>query len=246
MEQRSKTQQTFSELKGVKLDRRKKQEIWHHLEREMSVSKPRKRRARPALSALAAAAAAVAIVAGGIGYTLNHHSNKGSATATLATGGDHQNSLLHPADVSHPPLPKGVSVQTYGSVKAAGDAVSKLQQQFGNVYPSGPLVDLGAGVKAKFAGAMGQYRYQWHEGKWTLNLMGTGASTGGTQVANGLTAYFHDHTVPVPHDRGTIIVRQSGTSSWKTTAAWQVGGKVYRVQQSGNPVNALKLIAKVH
>lgn len=200
-----------------------------------------------ALPAIAAAVAAVAIVAGGVNFELHQHQPvqvqpSGNTTASNQTQSNTtqpNNSIVPPSNTSS----DGIQVQTYSSAQVAAAVIDKLQASIGQVYPSGPPVDLGTGIKANFNGGAGTYVYQWHEGNWTLNVKGVGDSTPGTKLSKSVVAYLHSHMLPAPNTKGTIII--SGSSSgatWNTTIAWQEGNTVHQLKQSGDPVNALTTV----
>lgn len=249
----------FSALNEVKLSAEDKNEILKNLREEMASYRPKRRRYMSGVvPGIAAAVAAVAIVAGGVGFEMHRNQPvqigpKGLSTAsnqTEANSNSVPNNIVHPNDnaqlqpVQTVTLSNGITVQTYSTSQAAAATVSQLQASIGQVYPSGPPVDLGTGIKANFNGGAGTYVYQWKEGNWTINLRGVGNSTPGTQTAKNVVSYLHTHMLPAPKNEGTIIIASpsgasAGGSTWNTTMAWQEGNKVYQLKQSGNPVNAL-------
>lgn len=139
--------------------------------------------------------------------------------------------------------PSDVAVHSYANVTQATAAINAIQQGFGQFYPSGPNVSLGNGISAQQAGATGTLSLKWTEGHWTIltNL----SSQTAIQTAQQMVSYLHTHMLPAPQGKGVITVIQSTSSSsslvtTNTTVAWQVGTKVYEIQQTGNPINALQ------
>ncbi|KPV42288.1 WD40/YVTN/BNR-like repeat-containing protein [Alicyclobacillus ferrooxydans] len=238
------TGQQFSALNEVKLSAEDKNDILQNLRKEMALSKPKRKRRLGVLSGAAAAIAAVAVVAAGISIEM-HRQQSGLTPSSGDTTASNQakGNSIQPKDHTQPTattVTNGIKVETYQTVQAAGAVVAKLQGSFGQVYPSGPPVDLGTGIQANFSGGAGQYRYQWHEGNWTINLLGFGDSNIGGKMAKNVVSYLHTNMLPAPNNKGTIIINGTSNSSvWNTTMAWQEGNQVYQLEQSGNPVSAL-------
>ncbi|MCI0184849.1 hypothetical protein [Sulfoacidibacillus ferrooxidans] len=136
-----------------------------------------------------------------------------------------------------------INAKYYMNTSEAMKAITRIEQQFGQVNPSGPPVDLGTGIKADFSGGSGQYGYKWNKGDWTILLMGWGNSSLGTQLAKSIVAYMNTHMLPTPQKKGVITIFQPSSSNTpsrsQTTIAWQVGNKVYERKQTGNPLNIL-------
>lgn len=233
----------FSALSKVKLSDADKNDILQNLRNEMGAYKPRRKRSMGVLPGFAAAAAAVAVV-GGFGVAMNKHHPVSVPTSHPTTASHPKPIQGVPSNIIQPPqtpLQNAIQVQSYSTAQAAAAVIIGLQQTIGQVYPSGPAVDLGTGIKANFNGGAGTYVYQWHEGNWTLNVLGTGNRSSGTQVAKNVVSYLHTHMLPAPNNNGTIIIKAT-TNSWTTTIAWQEGNKVYQLKQNGNPVSALTTV----
>ena len=144
---------------------------------------------------------------------------------------------------SSPSASNNITTQTNSSDAKAAEVITQLEQGFGQVHASGPLVDLGTGIEAAFSGGAGQYRYQWHEGNWTIDMLGFGDSSAGTQVAKDVVAYLHTHMLPAPKNKGVIIMTSSAAgSSWRTQVTWQEGSKVHQIADSGAPVSVLETV----
>ncbi|WP_054969757.1 hypothetical protein [Alicyclobacillus ferrooxydans] len=168
----------------------------------------------------------------------NTTSNSASPSASNATS-----NVPNTSNNISPTTPSGVAIHSYASVSQATAAIDAIQQGFGQFYPSGPNVNLGNGISAQQAGATGTLSLKWTEGHWTIltNL----SSQTAIQTAQQMVSYLHTHMLPAPQGKGVITVTQSYNSSsptihTNTTVAWQVGTKVYEIQQIGNPINALQ------
>lgn len=137
----------------------------------------------------------------------------------------------------------GISEHTYSSSTAASNVITSLQQGVGLIDSGWQSANLGSGINAKFVGGAGQYRYQWQEGKWTVITLFYGSYTSGTQVAKNVVSYLNTHMLPAPDNKGVIIIMSSSTiPKLQSTIAWQVGSKVYKLQQMGDPVKALETV----
>lgn len=133
--------------------------------------------------------------------------------------------------------------QTYLHTGEADKVVTNLENNFGSVYPDGPPVLLGTGIKATFNGGAGQYRYQWKEGNWTIDMLGFGDSNLGLQVAKNVVSYLHTYRLPAPRNNGIILMTSSAAgTTWRTQVVWQEGTTVYEVQQAGNPKHVLEMV----
>ncbi len=140
-----------------------------------------------------------------------------------------------------PTTPSNVIVHSYASVSQATNAIDAIQQGFGQIYPSGPNLNLGNGISAEQDGALGSLYLKWTEGRWTI--LAQLASSGAVTQAKQMVSYLHTHMLPVPQNKGVIRVIQSLNSTLytRTIVAWQVGTKVYEIQQTGDPVSALRI-----
>jgi hypothetical protein len=139
--------------------------------------------------------------------------------------------------------PSDVAIHSYASATQAVAAINAIQQQFGEIHPSGPNLNLGNGISAQEAGSLGSLYLTWTEDYWTILIYE--ASNDAISQAKQMVAYLHTHMLPAPQNKGVIAVAQSsnpstGIKQTNTTIAWQVGTKVYEVQQTGNPINSLQ------
>ncbi len=242
----------FSPLREVDLSGEDKLDILQNLQNEMSLNKPRKRRSQGFLPGVAAAVAAVAVVAGGVSFEMHRHhpitipSSQNVTTAsnqTQSTGTTKTSNTTANNSVSQSTIPSSITTKTYANSAQAALVITNLEQNFGQVYPSGPLVDLGTGIKAAFNGGAGQYKYQWHEGNWTLDMLGFGNNAAGTQVAKNVVAYLHTHMLPAPRNKGIILMTSSASgTTWRTQVAWQEGSSVWQTTASGDPVTVLQKV----
>jgi hypothetical protein len=244
-----KAKEMFYPLREVDLTVEDKLDILQALRSETSLDKPKRRRNAGYLPGVAAAIAAVAVVAGGVSFEMHQHQ-----PITLPRGQSSQHNVTTGSNQTETPVtptPSGtvsgnsnrITTKTYANLAQANAVVANLEQSFGQVYPSGPLVDLGTGIQAAFNGGAGQYKYQWHEGNWTLDMLGFGNSSTGTQVAKNVVAYLHTNMLPPPNNKGVIIMTSSATgATWTTQVAWQEGAAVSQIQQSGDPVTVLQKV----
>ena len=256
MNMEEKAKEIFSPLRDVDLDSEDKFEILQNLRNEMSLKtpssgrlkKPSRRRARGFLPGVAAAVAAVAVVAGGVSFEMHQHQPVTLPSGQNVATGSNQNPTrgVTPSSngtASENPGGSGIATKTYPDSAQAAAVITNLEQNFGQVYPSGPLVDLGTGIKAAFNGGAGQYKYQWSEGNWTLDMLGFGDSATGTQVAKNVVSYLHTHMLPPPKNKGVIMMTSSAAgTTWRTKVAWQEGSTVSQIEQSGDPVSVLQKV----
>lgn len=139
-----------------------------------------------------------------------------------------------------------VSEHTYPSSTEATGAIASLEKRFGQFYPSGPPVNLGLGIKAEFSGGAGQYSYKWNEGRWVVLTRFWGPTGNGTQTAKEVVSYLYTHLLPLPENKGFIMISQPRSSTTpkvsQNTIAWQVGSKTYTLQQTGDPIKTLEAV----
>ena len=141
--------------------------------------------------------------------------------------------------------PKTIIEKSYPSSTEATDAITNLEPNNGQFYPSGSAVNLGLGIKAEFYGGAGQYGFKWNEGRWIVLTQFSGNDATGTKLVKEIVAYLHTHMLPVPENKGVIIIQQTGSSTLKVTQntiAWQVGNKIYQLQQTDDPIRALQIV----
>lgn len=141
--------------------------------------------------------------------------------------------------------PKSIIEKSYPSSTEATDVITNLEQNYGQFYPTGPAVNLGLGIKAEFSGGAGQYGFKWNEGRWIVLTRFWGNGAAGTKLVKKIVAYLHTHMLPVPESKGVIIIQQTGSSTLKVTKntiAWQVGNKVYQLQQTDDAIQALQIV----
>lgn len=237
-----------------------KSEMWNNIERKVVATRMSNRnRASRGFSNTLVGVGTVAVVAcvafiGGH-YFSNHPSTPSTTTShppatttaqynfSAATTSSNSVSPSTQDGTSPTTTPSNVVVHSYASASQATAAIDAIQQGFGQVYPSGPNVNLGNGISAEEAGAVGSLYLRWTEGRWTIlaNL----ASSDALPQAKQMVSYLHTHMLPAPQNKGVIGVAQSYNSSSPTintitTVAWQVGTKVYEIQQTGNPISALQ------
>ena len=140
-----------------------------------------------------------------------------------------------------------VTTTSYSTAAEAANQIASIQGGNG-VGAGSPTVNLGNGIVAKESAAMGQARYVWQEGNWTIQIRFYTRNSNATvkQVAQNMVAYLHTHMLPAPNRRGVIVVESTNpnTTSFqpKTTIAWQEGTKVNELQQTGNPIQALQMV----
>lgn len=241
-----------------------KADMWNNIERKVVATRmPRKIRSSNRFSGVLAgvgtAVVLACVVLFGGHYLLTHRvmttttASHGGTPSAAVTNNTSSNSISPSAtnaksnapntSNNSPTTPSGVAVHSYASVSQATAAIDAIQQGFGQFYPSGPNVNLGNGISAQQAGATGTLSLKWTEGHWTIltNL----SSQTAIQTAQQMVSYLHTHMLPAPQGKGVITVIQSTSSSSSsvtpnTTVAWQVGTKVYEIQQTGNPINALQ------
>lgn len=242
-----------------------KAKVWSNIERKVVATRmPRKIRSSNRFSGVLAGVGTVAVLACAVffggHYLLTHltmttttasHGGTPSAAVTNNTSSNSVSSSTSNATSSvpstsnntSPTTPSDVAVHSYASLTQAMAAIDAIQQGFGQFYPSGPNVNLGNGISAQQAGATGTLSLKWTEGHWTI--LTSLASATAMQTAQQMVSYLHTHMLPAPQGKGVITVTQSTSSSsstvtTNTTVAWQVGTKVYEIQQTGNPINALQ------
>ncbi|KPV43011.1 LppP/LprE family lipoprotein [Alicyclobacillus ferrooxydans] len=141
-----------------------------------------------------------------------------------------------------------ITTTSYSTSAQAANQIASIQGSNG-VGAGSPTVNLGNGIIAQESAAMGQARYVWQEGNWTIQVRfyTINSNTAVKQVAQSVVAYLHTHMLPVPNSHGVIVIESTNpnTTSFqpKTTIAWQEGTKVNELQQTGNPIQALQIVA---
>ncbi|MCF8568129.1 LppP/LprE family lipoprotein [Alicyclobacillus tolerans] len=139
-----------------------------------------------------------------------------------------------------------IATTSYSTAAKAANEILSIQGV--NGVGAGATVNLGNGIIAKESAGMGQARYVWQEGNWTIQIRfyTRNSSTVVKQVAKNMVTYLHTHMLPTPNSDGVIVVESTdaNTTSFqpKTTMAWQEGTKVNELQQTGNPIQTLQTV----
>lgn len=237
-----------------------KNELWNDIDRKVGARMSKLKRSSHHLQNTLAWISTVAVLAcvifAGGQFLLHRHSKYYTAASNSVGNRTESNNVTTSHQVNQqstsnttpnqPSSSSPVREHSYSSANEATSAITKIEQGFGQFYPSGPAINLGSGISAEFAGGAGQYSYKWNEGRWTILTQFWGSNATGTQVAKEMVAYLHTHMLPAPQNKGVIIVSQPSSSTTPkvshTTIAWQVGSKVYELQQTGDPINALATV----
>lgn len=139
-----------------------------------------------------------------------------------------------------------IKKQTFTTSSKAINAITSIEQNFTQTYPSGTPVNLGSGIRSSFSKEDGHYKFVWYEGRWTFIFIGWGDPSQGTQTVKKMVAYLHTHYLPAPDQKGLITVLQPQSSQTpavtQNTISRQVGNKVYTLKQTGNPIKALQTV----
>jgi hypothetical protein len=144
-------------------------------------------------------------------------------------------------------LPQGISRKKYKDQATANnkiDGYHRIKQT---------NVDLGHDVKAFGEASTGDAILVWNEGRWLIEVdyptdktRGTKRFPSGMELAKKIVAYLDTHSLPAPHDKGTIKVRDY-KDSYRTTVQWQEGKSVYSTKSKGNnPIEVLKKVVSMH
>ncbi len=115
--------------------------------------------------------------------------------------------------------------------------------------PEGPVstIQLESGHTGQFSAAKsdGASMIYWTEGRWQIRVANNGNTSVPTKYANNVVNYLDAHFMPVPHDKGTIIVNLKG-SIIETAVTWTEGPDLYTVQTNEyckNPIQTALAMA---
>ena len=140
-----------------------------------------------------------------------------------------------------------ISTKSYPTSAEAANHIASIQGGNG-VGPGSPTVYLGNGIAARESAGMGQARYVWHEGNWTIQIRyyTRNSNTQVKQVAESVVSYLHTHMLPAPNQHGLIVVNSmdANTTTFRpqTIIAWQEGTQVSQLRQTGDPVQSLQAV----
>ncbi|WP_458460598.1 hypothetical protein [Paenibacillus sp.] len=109
--------------------------------------------------------------------------------------------------------------------------------------PKDMAVDLGHGIKGMSEGAAGSQYLTWKEGRWTLQIRSVSEDKmNNPGIAKKMVEYLESHTLPVPKDKGYIIVEYpSGGKSVHVTISWQDGNTIHQLKTDQVPLEALDM-----
>ena len=89
-----------------------------------------------------------------------------------------------------------------------------------------PTVDLGSGIKGEEDHGAGQTYVSFKMGNWKVTVHGNDVNQKAATAekeAKSLVAYFQNHSLPVPHNHGNLMVNTSDNSA---RILWQEGKTV--------------------
>ncbi|PQP81144.1 hypothetical protein C0Q44_22190 [Paenibacillus sp. PCH8] len=113
--------------------------------------------------------------------------------------------------------------------------------------PKDMAVDLGHGIQGMGEGAAGSQYLTWKEGRWTLQIRSVSEDKmNNPGIAKKMVEYLESHTLPVPKDKGYILVEYpSGGKSVHVTISWQDRNLVHQLQTDQVPLDALGMAVSV-
>lgn len=133
---------------------------------------------------------------------------------------------------------------TYPSFAEASGAVTIGKEVRAYGTDISPTVNLGSGITARVIGDAGSYKYQWQEGRWTIVAHVLASDDTVDKMLKEVVSYLHTHMLPAPNKKGTIIISlvSSATPELQTTITWEEGIKVYKLQETGDPIKTLAAV----
>ncbi|SFG98481.1 hypothetical protein [Sporolactobacillus nakayamae] len=128
-----------------------------------------------------------------------------------------------------------VNAQNYASRAEAAKQIT-----YHNFGPTdGAAVDLGHNITGYADAGAGTAGISWNEGRWTLAALSpTTDADKGRQLAREIVAYLEQHTLPIPHQYGTIQVY---TDNRQSMVRWQDGDTLFELTGINDPIILLKV-----
>lgn len=128
-----------------------------------------------------------------------------------------------------------VHAQNYASHAEAAKQIS--YHKFGPT--DGETVDLGHNITGYADAGAGTAGISWNEGRWTLAALSpTTDADKGRQLARDSVAYLEQHTLPIPHQYGSIQVY---TDNRQSMVRWQDGDTIFELTGINDPLTLLKV-----
>jgi hypothetical protein len=132
-----------------------------------------------------------------------------------------------------------VHAQNYASREEAAKQIS--YHKFGPT--DGMAVDLGHNITGYADAGAGTAGISWNEGRWTLAALSpTTDADKGKQLARNSVAYLEQHTLPIPHQYGTIQVY---TDNRQSMVRWQDGDMIFELTGINDPIILLKIAVSI-
>lgn len=144
-------------------------------------------------------------------------------------------------------LAEGISKKQYESTAKASNVINGYQKV------KKTNVNLGHNIKAFGEGSTGDAILIWNEGRWLIEVdyptdktRGTKRFPSGMELSKKIVAYLDTHSLPAPHDKGVIKVKDY-KDSHETTVQWQEGSTVYSTKsKNNNPMEVLKKVVSMN
>jgi opacity protein-like surface antigen len=149
-----------------------------------------------------------------------------------------------PAAVNDPSL---AHAKTIAAIRARtfqnkNDAAKQISH---NTFSAsdGKAVDLGHGITGYADAGAGTAGISWNEGRWTLaSLSPTSNAEEGVDLARELVAYLEQHSLPIPHQYGTVQVY---TDKRQSSVRWQSGTTIFELTGAKTPLTLIKIACSI-
>lgn len=204
------------------------------------------------LSVVAAGGLLIAVMA--VGGVIGHTSDAAQAPRGVSpsnrSGAHRASHSPNDARRGQDPFPT-IRQMSYPSAAAAGRAIAAIMKEHTHMgfapHNGLPSVHLGFGVSATEGHAQDRRGLQWHHEQWTVETLWFAGNRGGRKLARSIVDDLHRYMVPLPNDRGIIIVQSTAPHAKRinpsTTIAWQEGNDLYELQQAGSPGSAVRAVS---
>ena len=111
--------------------------------------------------------------------------------------------LLNDPDLAGASKTALLTIQRFPSIKAANEQIAF--EQFDKI--GGTQVDLGHGIIGYQDAGAGSLFTSWNEGRWAMVARTTtDTPKEGEQLARQTVSYLEEHTLPIPHEHGSLHV----------------------------------------
>lgn len=145
-----------------------------------------------------------------------------------------------PVKINDSSLGSAQTLATFKSTTYASSSEAAKQISFHKYGKSdGSSVNLGHKITGYADAGAGTAGISWNEGRWTLMALSpTSDAPKGIALAKKVVSYLEIHSLPIPHQYGTIQVY---TDSRQNYVMWQEGKTIYELTGINDPLKLLSI-----